>query len=137
MASTSAVPSRAEYDCLLKFLVLGNTGVGKSCLLLRFADDTFTESHLPTLGVDFKFKSVTIADQIIRLQVWDTAGQERFRAITKSYYRNCVGFLLVYDVTRRDTFQSIQGWLADIKANASANYRAILIGNKTDMDGRV
>ena len=97
----------AEYDYLFKLLIIGDSGVGKSCLLLRFADGTYTDSYISTIGVDFKIHTVNLDGKIIKLQIWDTAGQERFRTITSSYYRGAHGIIVVYDVTDQDTFSKL------------------------------
>jgi len=121
------------YDCLIKLLMIGDSGVGKSCLLLRFADDSFTTSFITTIGIDFKIKTVEIDGKKLKLQIWDTAGQERFRTITKAYYRSAMGILLVYDVTDRQTFYNVRNWIQSIEQNAEDNVQKILIGNKCDM----
>ena len=97
-----------DYDYLLKMLLIGDSGVGKSCLLLRFADDTYNNSYISTIGVDFKIKTFDMDNKIVKLQVWDTAGQDRFKAITTSFYRGAHGIIIVYDVTDRSTFNNIK-----------------------------
>ena len=97
----------ADYDHLFKLLLIGDTGVGKSSILLRFTDGTFDENQQSTIGVDFKTKHMEVAGKKIKLTIWDTAGQERFRTLTSSYYRGAQGIALVYDVSRRDTFEAL------------------------------
>ena len=98
----------SEYDYLFKLLLIGDSGVGKSCLLLRFADDTYTESYISTIGVDFKIRTIQLDGKTIKLQIWDTAGQERFRTITSSYYRGAHGIIVVYDTTDSDSFEHVR-----------------------------
>lgn len=93
---------RKKYDHLVKLLLIGDSGVGKSCLLLRFADSTFTSAYITTIGIDFKIKNVEVGGKRVKLQVWDTAGQERFRTITKAYYKGAQGILMVFDVSNED-----------------------------------
>lgn len=121
-----------EYDYLFKLLLIGDSGVGKSCLLLRFADDTYAESYISTIGVDFKIRTIQLEGKTIKLQIWDTAGQERFRTITTSYFRGAQGILLVYDVTDRQSFNSIRNWVSQIDQHADVHVNKILIGNKCD-----
>ncbi|KAI3908319.1 hypothetical protein MKX01_027341 [Papaver californicum] len=109
-------------------------GVGKSCLLLRFSDDSFTTSFITTIGIDFKIRTVELEGKRIKLQIWDTAGQERFRTITTAYYRGAMGILLVYDVTDESSFNNIKNWIKNIEQHASDNVNKILVGNKADMD---
>lgn len=122
-----------SYDSLFKILLIGDSGVGKSCLLLRFADDTYTDSYISTIGVDFKIKTIEIDDKIIKLQIWDTAGQERFRTITSSYYRGAQGIIIVYDVTDRESFNNVKNWIIEIEKYAAEDVQKILIGNKIDL----
>ncbi|MED6220295.1 Ras- protein RABE1d [Stylosanthes scabra] len=126
--------SRSDYDYLIKLLLIGDSGVGKSCLLLRFTDDTFTTSFITTIGIDFKIRTVELDGKRIKLQIWDTAGQERFRTITSAYYRGAMGILLVYDVTDESSFENIRNWIRNIEEHASDNVNRILVGNKADMD---
>ena len=123
----------ASYDFLIKLLLIGDSGVGKSCLLLRFSDDSFTTSFITTIGIDFKIKTIELDGKRIKLQIWDTAGQERFRTITTAYYRGAMGILLVYDVTDEQSFQNIRNWIRNIEQHAADNVDKILIGNKCDM----
>jgi len=123
----------ASYDFLIKLLLIGDSGVGKSCLLLRFSDDSFTTSFITTIGIDFKIKTIEIDGKRIKLQIWDTAGQERFRTITTAYYRGAMGILLVYDVTDDASFQNIRNWIRNIEQHAADNVDKILVGNKCDM----
>ncbi|KAK3834640.1 MAG: ras family-domain-containing protein [Linnemannia elongata] len=123
----------ASYDYLIKLLLIGDSGVGKSCLLLRFSDDSFTPSFITTIGIDFKIRTIELDGKRIKLQIWDTAGQERFRTITTVYYRGAMGILLVYDVTDERSFSNIRNWFSNIEQHASEGVNKILIGNKCDM----
>ena len=123
-----------KSDYLFKYLVIGNSGIGKSCLLIRFVDDTFSDSYVTTIGVDFKIKTIDIDGKSCKLQIWDTAGQERFRNIISSYYRGAQGIMLVYDITDLESFQNLNTWLIEIEKNASKNVYKILVGNKSDME---
>lgn len=95
-----------NYDFLIKLLLIGDSGVGKSCCLLRFSEDSFTPSFITTIGIDFKIRTIELDGKRVKLQIWDTAGQERFRTITTAYYRGAMGILLVYDVTDERSFNS-------------------------------
>eukprot|EP00469_Lotharella_globosa_P005857 CAMPEP_0167792476 /NCGR_PEP_ID=MMETSP0111_2-20121227/12582_1 /TAXON_ID=91324 /ORGANISM="Lotharella globosa, Strain CCCM811" /LENGTH=214 /DNA_ID=CAMNT_0007685399 /DNA_START=60 /DNA_END=704 /DNA_ORIENTATION=- len=126
-----------SYAYLFKYIIIGDTGVGKSCLLLQFTDKRFQPVHDLTIGVEFGARMITIEKQLIKLQIWDTAGQESFRSITRSYYRGAAGALLVYDITRRDTFNHLTQWLKEARQNSSHQDMVImLIGNKKDLDMR-
>ncbi|KAF3962022.1 hypothetical protein ACB098_10G037700 [Castanea mollissima] len=122
-----------EYDYLFKLLLIGDSGVGKSCLLLRFADDSYLDSYISTIGVDFKIRTVEQDGKTIKLQIWDTAGQERFRTITSSYYRGAHGIIVVYDVTDQESFNNVKQWLNEIDRYASENVNKLLVGNKSDL----
>merc|ERR1711977_187099 len=122
-----------EYDYLFKLLLIGDSGVGKSCLLLRFADDTYQESYISTIGVDFKIRTVEIDGKVIKLQIWDTAGQERFRTITSSYYRGAHGIIVVYDVTDEETYTAVERWMTEIDRFAGPEVNKMIVGNKCDM----
>jgi Ras-related protein Rab-2A len=101
----------ASYSYLFKYIVIGDTSVGKSCLLLQFLEKKFKFDHDTTIGVEFGSKIITVKDKHIKLQIWDTAGQETFKSITRSYYRGSIGVILVYDITNRDSFNNISKWL--------------------------
>ncbi|KAJ3369489.1 GTP-binding protein [Allomyces arbusculus] len=113
----------STYDHLIKLLLIGDSGVGKSCLLMRFSDDSFTPSFITTIGIGKR----------IKLQIWDTAGQERFRTITTAYYRGAMGILLAYDVTDERSFNNVRNWVRNIEQNATQGVDLILVGNKCDM----
>ncbi|XP_019169013.1 PREDICTED: ras-related protein RABD1-like [Ipomoea nil] len=122
-----------EYDYLFKLLLIGDSSVGKSCLLLRFADDSYVDSYISTIGVDFKIRTVELEGKTIKLQIWDTAGQERFRTITSSYYRGAHGIIVVYDVTEKESFNNVKQWLNEIDRYANESVCKLLVGNKCDL----
>ncbi|CAJ2676843.1 unnamed protein product [Trifolium pratense] len=125
-----------EFDYSFKLLMIGDSGVGKSCLLLRFTSDDFQDLS-PTIGVDFKVKYLTMDGKILKLAVWDTAGQERFRTLTSSYYRGAQGIIMVYDVTRRETFTNLSEiWAKEIDLySTNQDCMKMLVGNKVDKEG--
>jgi small GTP-binding protein len=116
-----------------KFIVVGASGVGKSAILRRLIDDTFSEEAASTIGVEFESTTVTIDCQSIKLQIWDTAGQERFRSITKAYYRNAVGVMLIFDLTERKSFDHLPTWLNDARTLCDPNVIIQVVGNKADL----
>lgn len=126
----------ADYHYLFKYIIVGDAGVGKSCLLLQFTDKRFRAEHDMTIGVEFGHRVVDMDDQKIKLQIWDTAGQEAFRSITRAYYRGATGALLVYDISRRGSFDHLAQWLTDARQHAQPNMVIILIGNKCDLERR-
>merc|ERR1712072_305096 len=122
-----------SYAYLFKYIIIGDTGVGKSCLLLQFTDKRFQPVHDLTIGVEFGARMINIEGKQIKLQIWDTAGQEAFRSITRTYYRGATGALLVYDIARRDTFNHLSRWLDEARQNANPHMVIMLIGNKADL----
>jgi len=126
------------FSFLFKFIIIGDTGVGKSCLLLQFTDKRFQSVHDLTIGVEFGARLITlpVSKAPIKLQIWDTAGQESFRSITRSYYRGACGALLVYDVTRRDTFTNVKRWLDEARINSNPEMCITLVANKCDLDSK-
>ena len=124
-----------DYDLLFKILLIGNSSVGKSSILLRFSDDTFQDTFLPTIGVDFKIRTFDQGDNTIKMQIWDTAGQERFKTITASYFKGANGVILVFDITEKNTFTEIESWLAEVEKNSTdKNIVKLLVGNKIDLE---
>lgn len=126
--------NNSEYEYLLKYLIIGNSGVGKSCILLRYADDVYTDKHIITIGVDFKIKTLSVDGKNVKTNIWDTAGQERFKNIIVSYYKGASGVMLVYDITDLESFNKINDWMIEVEKNAPNNVYKILIGNKCDLE---
>ncbi|KAG7914363.1 hypothetical protein KL925_004594 [Ogataea polymorpha] len=120
------------FDKTMKLLLVGDSGVGKSCLLLRFVDDKFNPSFITTIGIDFKIKTIELNGSKIKLQVWDTAGQERFRTITTAYYRGAMGIIIVYDVCDENSFESVKKWYQTVNQHAKDEAQLFLVGNKCD-----
>lgn len=125
-----------DYDYLFKIILIGDSGVGKSCILIRFSDDKYRETYISTIGVDFKIKTIEHDHKIIKLQIWDTAGQERFRNITSSYYRGSHGIIIVFDLTDKESFENIQDWIREINKYAFEGVSKIIVGNKSDLYDR-
>ncbi|KAJ5076837.1 ras-related protein rab-4a [Anaeramoeba ignava] len=119
-----------------KFIIVGSMGTGKTSLMTRFTENDFYPEIPHTMGVEFATKIVTVMKEPVKIQIWDTAGQERFRAVTRSYFRGSAGVLLVFDVTRRSTFNQISGWLNDAKTLTNPNSVIFLVGNKIDLEDR-
>ena len=122
-----------DYDYLFKVLLLGDTDVGKSSLILRYTEETFNSKLVNSIGVDFKMKKKEIDGKIIKVQIWDTAGHERFRSITYSYYRGANAIIIVFDITDKKSFLSITEWLKQIEKHAKENVFKFLVGNKSDL----
>ncbi|OXA38094.1 ras-related protein Rab-30 [Folsomia candida] len=125
-----------DYKFLFKVVLVGNAGVGKTCLVRRFTQGLFPPGQGATIGVDFMIKTVDINGEKVKLQIWDTAGQERFRSITQSYYRSAHALILVYDVSSQPTFDCLPDWLREIEEYANTKVLRVLVGNKTDREDR-
>ncbi|CAK9293172.1 unnamed protein product [Gordionus sp. m RMFG-2023] len=149
--SLSNTSVKVPYDYLFKILLIGDSGVGKTCLLFRFSDDAFNTTFIATIGIDFKIKTIEIDGKKIKLQIWDTAGHERFRTITTAYYRGAMGILLVYDITNEKSFDNIKNWIRNIEehttthnsnfnkdiSSPSSNVEKIICGNKCDVPAQL
>ena len=122
-----------EYDLLFKLLLIGDSYVGKSNILLKYLKNQFNENSKTTIGVEFGTKNIIINNKRIKIQIWDTAGQERYRSITSAYYKGAKGALIVYDITRKNTFDNIDKWITDLKLNGDKNICIIILGNKSDL----
>ena len=125
-------------DYIIKLLTLGETEVGKTSIVLRYSDDKFHDNKIATIGIDFKIKIIKKGNEKIKVSIYDTAGQERFKNIVKHYYKGANGVLLIYDITKRDTFEKLEFWLEDLKENSDNlnNLFIYLIGNKNDLEER-
>lgn len=133
-AGASTAPPSSGWDYILKFILIGDSSVGKSSLLVRLTDDRFLTSPDPTIGVEFGSHLITLPNgETVKVQVWDTAGSESFRSITRSYYRGAAGALLVYDVTHRASFLNVKGWLDDVRSHAEEKVSVVLVGNMYDL----
>ncbi|KAK8866355.1 hypothetical protein M9Y10_009317 [Tritrichomonas musculus] len=123
----------ADPDFLLKIVLIGESGVGKTNLLSRFSRDQFNPNSKTTIGVEFATKTFKVEDKNVKVQIWDTAGQERYKAITSAYYRGAVGAMLLYDITSSLTFSTLERWLKELRENADPNIIVMLVGNKSDL----
>lgn len=125
-----------DYDMIFKILIIGDSGVGKSNLLLRYVKNEFMSDMRSTVGVEFGSKLLTIDNVKVKAQIWDTAGQERYRAITSAYYKGAKGVLIVYDITRRESFTNLDKWLTDFKMKCDDDAAIVIIGNKSDLQSK-
>ena len=123
-----------NVDYIFKILIIGDSSVGKSNILLRYTDNIFHDTFLPTIGVDFKVRQIELLNKKIKLNIWDTAGQERFKTITATYYKGSLGIILVFDITEPESFENINMWMGEVAKHASSNVVKLLIGNKCDLE---
>ena len=124
----------STYDYLYRLVLIGDSGVGKTALLLRYSDNLFNASFISTIGIDFRIKTIEVKGKRIKLQIWDTAGQEQFHSVATSYYRNAHGIILLYDITSAESFIHVTKWVNSISKNAPTGVKQLLIGNKCDME---
>ena len=129
--------ANTKYDYFIKLILIGESKVGKSCIIKRFIDDSFTEKHINTIGVDFAIKVIQFKEKLIKLQIWDTAGENRFHAIVKNFYKDNDGIILVYNLEDLNSFKNLKNWMKEIKNNNYINSYKILVGNKCDSLDRV
>lgn len=125
-----------SFDFLFKIILVGDSDVGKTCVVQSFKSGIFIEKQQNTIGVDFTVRTLDIDGKRVKMQVWDTAGQERFRTITQSYYRSAHGAIVAYDITRRTTFESVSHWIREVEQYGAASVLLILIGNKSDLQAQ-
>ncbi|PFX23873.1 Ras-related protein Rab-8B [Stylophora pistillata] len=123
-----------NYDYLFRILLVGDSSVGKTCIIVRFTESTFTESYITTIGIDFKIRTIDIDGKKVKLQIWDTAGQERFYTITATCYRRAMGIMLVYDITSEKSFKGVASWISKVAENCDNNINKILLANKCDLE---
>lgn len=117
----------------LKILIVGDSNVGKTSLLLKYTDDYFSEAHVATIGVEYKIKTIMINGMQVKLQIWDTSGQERFRSLTQNFFRNANGVVFVYDITDKKTFDNIKDWML-ASQNSESDFKSLIVGNKCDLE---
>lgn len=123
-----------DYDYLYKIVLIGDSATGKSNLLGRFTRDEFLQDTKSTIGVEFATKSLQLDNKLVKVQIWDTAGQERYRAISSAYYRGALGALLIYDISKRSTFENVDRWLQELRDHAEQSIVILLVGNKLDLE---
>jgi Ras-related protein Rab-1A len=133
---TNYLSMSESYDYLIKCLIIGDSGTGKSSLMLRFTDDVFNTSYISTIGVDFKIKTINYRDKNFKFQIWDTAGQDRFRTMTSSYYRGANAVIICYDVTDKTSFNNVNKWLEEVERFSLSKSIIILCGTKTDLNSK-
>merc|ERR1712216_550612 len=134
LSASAMAKDNDDYDYLFKVVLIGDSGVGKSNLLSRFTRNEFSLESKSTIGVEFATRSLDVDGKTVKAQIWDTAGQERYRAITSAYYRGAVGALLVYDMTKHESYEDAAKWLKELRDHADANIVIMLVGNKSDLE---
>ena len=122
-----------DYDYIFNIVLIGDTCVGKSCILVRFSDDVFSENYVTTIGVDFRFKTMIIKNKIAKIQIWDTAGQERYRSITTAYYRGAAAIIICCDSTNKDSFYNLNNWIDEIAKYTDRDVDKLILMNKCDL----
>ena len=122
-----------DYDYIFKIVLIGDTCVGKSCILVRFSDDVFVENYVTTIGVDFRFKTMIVKNKIAKIQIWDTAGQERYRSITTAYYRGAAAIIICCDSTNKESFYNINNWIEEISKYTDKDVDKLVLINKCDL----
>ena len=122
-----------DYDYIFKIVLIGDTCVGKSCILVRFSDDVFVENYVTTIGVDFRFKTMIVKNKIAKIQIWDTAGQERYRSITTAYYRGAAAIIICCDSTNKESFYNINNWIEEISKYTDKDVDKLILMNKCDL----
>ena len=125
-----------SYDLIFKLVLIGDSGVGKTNILSRYISNEFSLASQPTVGVEFGSKIIKKQDKSIKLQIWDTAGQERYKSITNAYYKGSKGAFVVYDISRKSTFENVDKWIDELKENATEDVHIMLVGNKTDLEDK-
>ena len=122
------------YDLKIRVMLIGDSNVGKTSIIKRYCKNQFSPSYISTVGIDFETKYLKINGKMVNLQIWDTAGQERYKVLAKNYFKNSDGFIIVYDITDKKTFNNVANWITQIKESASENVKSVLLGNKSDLD---
>ncbi len=122
------------YDLKIRLMLIGDSNVGKTSIIKRYCKNQFSPSYISTVGIDFETKYLRLNGKIINLQIWDTAGQERYKVLAKNYYKNSDGFIIVYDITDKKSFNNVANWITQIKDSASENVKCVLLGNKCDLE---
>jgi len=133
---TDNKPAIGRYDIMIKLLIIGDSSVGKTCLLQKFCDGIYSDTHIATIGIDFKIKTIDVENKKIKMQIWDTAGQEKFKSIVQTYYKGAMGIIVVYSIGDKRSFANVEAWMKQIKQNAAIDIAIILVGNKSDLPDR-